>query len=291
MNYYDILGISRSASQDEIKKAFRKLAAKHHPDKGGDHKKFVEIKEAYETLSDPLKRTQYDNYGSSEQYRGFHDNSGFGSTYAHGFEDIIKDVFGQQAFSDMFRQGRKREHRDKNKSLNLNVELTLLEAFQGKKLLLEVPLPSGRKQIVDTRIPEGIESGMTVRLQGLGDDSLAYVPPGDILITVRVLDDKNYRREGIDLYTNLTVSVYDLILGSKVKVNHISGKSFELNIPAGTQPGTTFSMKGQGMPTVNKTGYGTLYVTVKGNVPKNINDKEKELIQQARNLYNTTKGE
>jgi len=280
-NYYDILGLSRTATEKEIKTAFRKLAAKHHPDKGGDHKKFVEIKEAYETLSDPQKRSQYDNYGSQEQYYGWNDNMGHGSTYAHGFEDVLRDHFGAQ-FSDIFGQRRKREVRDKNKSLNLNVEMTLEEAYNGKKLLLEVPLPSGRKQVVDTTIPAGIESGMTVRLSGLGDDSLAYVPPGDILITVRVIDNKDFRRDGADLYTNLTVSVYDLILGSKTKVNHISGKSFELTIPAGTQPGTTFSMRGQGMPVVNGKGIGTLYVTIKGRVPTNINDKHKELLEQVR---------
>jgi len=280
-NYYDILGISRNATEKEIKTAFRKLAAKHHPDKGGDHKKFVEIKEAYETLSDPHKRTQYDNYGSQEQYYGWNDNMGHGSTYAHGFDDILRDHFGAQ-FSDIFGQRRKREVRDKNKSLNLNLEISLKESYDGKKVMLEVPLPSGRKQVVDTTIPAGIESGMTVRLQGLGDDSLEYVPPGDILITVRVIDDKNFRREGADLYTNLTVSVYDLILGNKVKVNHISGKSFELNIPAGTQPNTTFSMRGQGMPVVNGRGIGTLYVTVKGLVPKNINEEHKNLITKAR---------
>jgi len=145
MNYYDVLGISRDASQKDIKTAFRKLAAKHHPDKGGDHQKFVEIKEAYETLNDPKKRSYYDNYGQNNAGgTGFDFRNGeeFGTPFGRGFDDIMADMFGSHGnFSDIF--GRRTSQR--NKTLNLNYTLTLEEAYEGKALMLEIPLPSGKK--------------------------------------------------------------------------------------------------------------------------------------------------
>jgi len=291
MNYYDVLGISRDANEKEIKTAFRKLAAKHHPDKGGDHKKFVEIKEAYETLNDPQKRAYYDNYGQNNAGgSGFDFRNGeqFGSQFGYGFDDIMADMFGQHSgFSDIF--GRRAQRtQQRNKTLNLNYTLTLEEAYKGKALMLEIPLPSGRKQTIDTQIPAGIEDGMTIRLSGLGDDSIRTIPPGDIMITCKIQKHPIFKRDGCDLYQDLNVSVYDLILGNKIEVQTLS-KNFMLTIPAGTQPGTTFSMKGHGMPIINAPGVGTMYVTIKGNVPKNINDNHKNLIEQARILTNTRK--
>lgn len=288
MNYYDVLGISRDASQKDIKTAFRKLAAKHHPDKGGDHQKFVEIKEAYETLNDPKKRSYYDNYGQNNAGgTGFDFRNGeeFGTPFGRGFDDIMADMFGSHGnFSDIF--GRRTSQR--NKTLNLNYTLTLEEAYKGKALMLEIPLPSGRKQTIDTQIPAGIEDGMTIRLSGLGDDSIRNIPSGDIMITCKVQKHPIFKRDGCDLYQDVTVSVYDLILGSKVEIQTLS-KNFILNIPAGTQPGTTFSMKGHGMPIVNAHGMGTMYVTIKGKVPKDINEHHKDLIERARILTNTRK--
>ena len=292
MDYYDVLGISRSATESEIRKAYKKQSMKHHPDRGGDEEEFKKVNEAYSTLKDPQKRAQYDNYGAGN-FGGdgfdFRQAEGFGSQYGYGFDDIVSEMFGQHSgFSDIF--GRRAQRtQQRNKSLNLNYKITLQEAYSGKELFLQVPLPSGRKQTIETTIPAGIESGQTIRLSGLGDDSIKQIPPGDILLTIHIDNHTTFKRDGCDLYQTITVSVYDLILGTKVKVDHVAGKSFDLNIPAGTQPGTTFSMKEQGMPILNAPGIGTMFVTIKGKVPKSLNEQHKDLIERARVLTNTRK--
>jgi len=287
MDYYDILGVSRTASDKEIKTAFRKLAAKHHPDKGGDSKKFVEIKEAYETLNDSKKRQMYDQFGTTDPQQAGFQQQGFG-----GFgdvNDIFAEMFGQEGnpFGSVF--GRRQQRSPKNKSLNLNYTVSLEDAYNGKDVYFEVPLPSGRKQTVETKIPAGIDHGQSIRLHGMGDNSISGIAAGDLIITVAVSKDSKFQRDGCDLYHNAEVSVYDLILGSKIQIPHFNNKSFMLNIPAGTQPGTTFSMKGHGMPIVNAPGIGTLFVTIKGIVPKSINEHHKDLIERARILTNTRK--
>ena len=282
MDYYDILGVSRSATDQELRKAYKAKSMKHHPDRGGSEEEFKKVNEAYSTLKDPQKKAMYDQYGTADpqqtgfQQQGFH--------FDGGFEDIFESFFGQRM--DPF--GRTRQRQPKNKTLNINYTLTLEEAYRGKNLYLEVPLPSGKKQALDFNIPAGIESGQTVRLSRLGDDSIKNIPPGDIMVTIRVNHDKRFKREGCDLYKTIQISVYDLILGCKVEIDHFD-KGFVLNIPAGTQPETTFSMKDLGMPIVNAPGVGTLYIKVKGTVPKNINEYHKDLIERARVLTNTRK--
>ena len=283
MDYYDVLGISRTATDSEIRKAYKAKSMKHHPDRGGDEEEFKKINEAYSTLKDPQKKQMYDTYGTADPQQagpqGFHFDGNMG-----GFEDIFESFFGQRM--DPF--GRRTQRQPKNKTLNINYNLTLEEAYKGKQLYLEVPLPSGRKQQLDFSIPAGIESGQTVRLSGLGDDSIKGIPAGDIMVTIRVDKDKRFRREGCDLYKTIQVSVYDLVLGCKVEIDHFD-KAFVLSIPAGTQPETTFSMQGLGMPIVNAPGVGTLYIKVKGTVPKGINEEHKALIEQVIALTNTRK--
>ena len=283
MDYYDVLGVSRNATDSEIRKAYNAKSMKHHPDRGGNEEEFKKVNEAYQTLKDPQKKSMYDTYGTADPQQagpqGFHFDGNMG-----GFEDIFESFFGQRM--DPF--GRRTQRQQRNKTLNLSYTLNLDEAYHGKQLYLEVPLPSGRKQTIDVFIPAGIESGQTVRLSGLGDDSIKSIPPGDIMVTVQVSKDKRFRREGCDLYKTIEVSVYDLILGCKVEIDHFD-KAFVLNIPAGTQPNTTFSMRGHGMPIVNAQGIGTLYIQVKGTVPKNINEHHKDLIEQVRTLTNTRK--
>ena len=286
MDYYDILGVSRSATDKDIRKAYKAKSMQHHPDRGGDEEKFKEINEAYSTLKDPQKKAMYDQYGTSDpqqagyQQQGFDFGAGFGN-----INDIFSEMFGQTM--DPF--GRRQSRQPRNKTLNINYKMTLEEAYAGKQLYLEIPLPSGKKQTIDAFIPAGIESGQTVRLNGLGDDSIRGIPPGDIMVTVQVTNDPRFRREGCDLYKTIPINVYELILGCKVEIDHFDNKAFILNIPAGTQPDTTFSMKGHGMPIVNAPGVGTLYIKVKGIVPKDINEHHKDLIERARILTKTRK--
>ena len=283
MNYYDVLGVSRGASEQEIRKAYKKMSMQHHPDRGGDEEEFKKVNEAYQVLKDPKKKSMYDQYGTVDPQQSNYQHQEFNFENMGGFEDIFESFFGQRM--DPF--GR-RQRQQRNKTLNLNYTLSLQEAYKGKDLYLEIPLPSGKKQKIDFKIPAGIESGQTIRLSGMGDDSLKHLPPGDIMVTITVQKDKNFKRDGCDLYKTIDVNVYDLILGNKIEIETLD-KSFMLNIPAGTQPGTTFSMKGHGMPIVNANGIGTLYITIKGIVPKQINEHHKDLIERARILTNTRK--
>jgi len=285
MDYYDTLGISRGASATEIKKAYKKQSMQHHPDRtGGDDSKFKEINEAYQVLKDPQKKQMYDQFGTADpQQQGFNYTGNMAD-----INEVFSQMFGQGGgpFGDMFGQQTRRQQR--NKTLNINYELTLEEAYKGKSIVFEVPLPSGRKQTIDTRMPPGIENGQSIKLRGLGDDSIKGVPPGDLTVTAKIKRDPRFNRDGCDLYKTISVTVYELILGCKVEIDHFD-KGFVLNIPAGTQPETTFSMKGLGMPIVNAPGIGTLYIKVKGTVPKNINEHHKDLIERARVLTKTRK--
>jgi|TARA_R110000764_G_scaffold213835_1_gene300206 curved DNA-binding protein len=284
MNYYDTLGISRGASATDIKKAYKKQSMQHHPDRtGGDDTKFKDINEAYQVLKDPQKKSMYDQYGTADpQQAGQHNMGDINEVFSQMFGG---DMSGQ--FGDMFGQ-RRQQRQQRNKTLNINYNLTLEDAYKGKSVVFEIPLPSGRKQTIDTRMPAGIDNGQSIKLRGLGDDSIPNVPPGDLTITARIAKDPRFVRTGCDLHKTIVLTVYELILGCKVEIEHFN-QGFLLNVPEGTQPGTVFSMKELGMPILNAPGLGTLYIKVKGTVPKNINDAHKDLIERARLLTKTRK--
>lgn len=286
MNYYDVLGVTRNASEKDIKNAFRKLAAKHHPDKGGDHKKFTELNEAYQTLTDPKKKQMYDQFGTADpQQAGFQQQgfSGFG-----GFEDIFSDLFAHGGADEevIFGPGgihRRSRRVPKNHNLRIDLQISLEQAYNGHKATITIPTGGGRgTRTIDVDVPRGINDGQTVRLRGLGDDSIKGVPPGDLHMFIRIGDYRGFKRDGFDLYYDLTISVFDLILGCKASVEHINGHTYQLNVPAGTQPETLLSMKGLGMPYLNASNTGTLYVKIKGQVPKDLTSEQLELITKMR---------
>jgi len=168
MDHYSTLGVDKNAGSDEIKRAYRKLASQHHPDKGGDKAKFQEIQAAYDTLSNPDKRAQYDNPQPQ-----FHGGGGFNGA-PPGFEDIFAQMFGggQHPFGNMFRQ----QQAPRNRTLNIQTSITLEDAFHGKDLIATLGLPSGRDQTIEVKIPAGIGDGTTLRLAGMGDDSVPNTP-------------------------------------------------------------------------------------------------------------------
>jgi curved DNA-binding protein len=185
MNYYETLGVKENADQDDIKKAYKKLAMKHHPDRGGDEKTFQSISQAYDTLGDAAKRQQYDN----EQLHRPHIHvrtGGFG-----GFEDIFGQAFsfGQQGGPwDPFSQGMR-----KNRDLNINCKVSFKDSFLGKQLEATYTLPSGKKQTVAINVPPGISHGQTIKYQGLGDDAHPNLQRGDLNVTVIVESDPLYQ--------------------------------------------------------------------------------------------------
>ena len=264
MDHYQTLGVDRNASQDDIKKAYRKMASQHHPDKGGDTEKFQEIQAAYATLSDENKRAEYDN----PQPQPFH-HSGF-SNVPPGFEDIFSQ-FG------MFR----RPPAPQNRTFNLQTSITLEDAFAGKNLIATIALPNGREQIAEVKIPAGVQDGTVLRLAEMGDDSVPNAPRGDIHLTVNVTAHQKFLRQGDDLITVVDVSCVDAMLGSKAIVESIDNKILEVTINPGTPHGQILSVPGYGMPKMNDNRFkGRLFVSVNITIPVNLTEKQKQLLKE-----------
>ena len=234
-DYYQTLGVQPNASPDEIKKAYRSLANKHHPDKGGDQARFKDISVAYDTLSNDQKKAEYDmmRQGGGPQVR-FHTG---------GMPDF-GDIFGQQnPFGAMF--GQQRGVR-RNRDLNLQCQISLLDSFQGKQLEANFKLPSGRNQTVVINVPSGVNHGETIRYQGLGDDSIPQLPRGNLNVTIVIEANPDYKREGDDLYTTVNINPIEAIIGCRKKVQTLSGTDLEIDIKAGTESGTEYAALGNG---------------------------------------------
>lgn len=271
MDYYKTLGVDKNASQDDIKKAYRKLASKYHPDRGGDTKLFQDLQAAYDTLSDPEKRKDYDN----PQPQGF-GNFGFSGMP----DDLFAQMFGGR--SGPFGMGGRTR---KNRTMNLKVQLTLKEVIHGKKVVGNIPLPSGREQSVEITIPRGLDNGDAIRYQGIGDDSIQGVPRGDLIITIEEIPDPRFTRQGSDLYMDKEVSIWDTILGTTVDVETPDDVKLQIKVAPGTQPGTTLSCKGYGVSKRNNDSRGNLYVRLKVTVPKNIDTGDLEIIKVLKKKY------
>jgi DnaJ-class molecular chaperone len=274
MDLYQILGVDRNASPDEIKRAYRKLASQHHPDKGGDTKKFQEIQTAYDTLSDPNKKAEYDN--PQPQFGGpggFHYHQG---GMPGGFEDIISQMFGGGG-GNPFAGFNQRVQRNRN--FNIQTTITLEEAFHGKDLIATIGLPTGREQLVEVKIPAGVHDGVVLRLAQMGDDSIPNVPRGDIHLTVSVAQHNKFQRQGDDLITSIDISCIDAMVGKKILVETIDNKTLELTINPGTQHGQLMGAAGYGMPKMSDNRFkGRMLVAVNIIVPKDLTDAQKQIL-------------
>ena len=272
-DYYQTLGVPRGAGQDEIKQAYRRLAAQHHPDRGGDTAAFQEVQAAYATLSDPEKRQQYDNPQPQFGGGGFH----FGGGVPPGFEDFFAHAFGNG--NPFFGQGFRQPQRNRN--LNLQTTITLEEAYLGKNLMANVGLPSGLEQVVEVKIPPGVRDGTVLRLAGMGDDTYNNAPRGDIHLTINIQPHHIYQRQGDDLLRTLTVSCFDAILGKTVKFDTLDGKTLEVNVAPGTQPGQTLAVQGYGMPYMaDPRMKGRLLLEINITIPTDLNQQQKDLVKQ-----------
>ncbi len=307
-DYYQTLGVGKTASQDEIKKAYRKLARKYHPDVNpGDtsaEDKFKDINEAYEVLSDPEKRQKYDQFGAQWQQfqRQGGQPGGFdwsqwsaqpgGGTYTRTVDpQEFEELFGQRAgFSDFFealfggmRRGRRggfggsefqQQQPRRGRNVDHPLDITLEEAFHGTQRVLE--WDDGRK--IEARIPPGVRTGSRVRLSGQSGSG------GDLYLNVTVLPHAIFEREGDDLKTNVQIDLYTALLGGTVKVSSLD-KTVDLKIPPETQNGKIFRLRGLGMPTLRDPGKrGDLYASVDVQLPQNLSDEEKGLLRQLREL-------
>ncbi len=271
MNYYETLGVSKNATPDEIKRAFRKLASQHHPDKGGDTQKFQEIQAAYDTLSNPEKRAAYDN--PQPQFNQF-------GGMPPGFEDVFNQMFNGGGFGDIFGR-RPQRPQARNRTLNLQTAISLEDAFLGKELTLSVILPTGREQLCEIKIPRGIQDGTTLRLAGMGDDTYPNIPRGDIHLTVKVMPHHAFLRQGDDLLKSIEIDAIDAILGKTSQIDTIGGKTLELKINPGTQPGQILAAHGYGMPNMNDNRFvGRLLLQVNIKIPIDVTEEQKNKLRE-----------
>lgn len=269
-DYYSILGIPRSSSDDEIKKAYRKAAMKHHPDRGGDEKTFKEIEEAYRVLSDPEKKSMIDQ-GIDPN---FHGQRG----HPNGFHDM-EDIFNAFGFNFNFGP---RHQVQKNKNLSINLNLTLEEAYTGMNKSLSISYPNGVDKVINVSIPPGVDNGMAIRYSGMGDHSIQHLPPGDLNILIRVQPHPKFAREGLNLLTDVNIDCFDAILGTDINLNTLDGRTLQVSIPPGTQPNTTLRIKNEGMRD-ERGNQGMLYVRVGIDIPKIIDPVKQQLLKQIKN--------
>ena len=252
-DYYQTLGVSETASADEIKKAYRSLANKHHPDKGGDQAKFKDISVAYDTLSNDQKRQEYDHQRRFPQGQQFHFHTGNG-----GFDPFAQMFGGGHPVGDIFGQMRGHPQQRRNRDLNIQCQISLLDSFTGKQVEANFQLPSGRNQTVVINIPEGIMNGETIRYNGLGDDSIPQMPRGNLNVTVIVQPNPKFERRGDDLYTNIELSPIEAMVGTRKTIQTLTGTKLEIDVRAGVETGVEFASNGNGFRNVSTGQKGRL---------------------------------
>jgi curved DNA-binding protein len=277
-NYYDILGVDEKATSADITKAFKDLAKKHHPDRGGDKDKFQEINEAHDTLKNSQKRHDYDTmrkFGSR--------STGGGGEHPFFNEDIFGDFFsgfgngdtGGFRFNFTGRDGDERIFRNVrnqprgNRNVQVRMAISIKEAMMHNEKTISYKLPSGREEFATVKIPAGVQHGVTFKFSGMGDDSIRNMPRGDLMVVMSVLDSDGYTRKGNDLFTDKTIDCFQAVRGHEFNLKTLDDKIIKVKVPAGTQPGTMLTLKGLGMP-VHKTLNirGNLYVKVHILIPQ-----------------------
>lgn len=268
-DYYSILGVNKTSNPEEIKKAYRKLAAQHHPDRGGDTQRFQQIQEAYDVLSDPEKRQQYDN--PQPEFRFHTGNMG-------GFDDI----FANFGFGGM---GRRQQMR-RNKNVTIPARMTLKEIFEGKDIVGSIRLPSGKDQALQIKIPRSVQNGDQIRYQGLGDDSIQGLPKGDLIVQIIELPDQRFSRDGPNLYTECNISVFDAVLGVTISVETINNSTLEINVPQGIQSGQMINCREHGLYlSTHKDHRGSMFVKINVITPTNITEADKQILEKLRQKY------
>ena len=262
MDYYKIFGIEKNASPEDIKKAYRKLASQHHPDKGGDTAKFQQIQEAYTILSDPQKKQQYDNSttnGFSSDHFGF-------ATPGFDVNDLFSQMFGQKRQQAGFKQ-----------LLRCQINVDLRDSYEGRNHNIFLRTDQDQHQLT-IQIPKGVSTGDRIKLDNV-------LPNSVLILEFNVQVDLKYDRKGNDLCSNHAISVLDLIAGTSFEFETMSGKTVQVHIKAGTQPYMQLKLKGFGMPVPNSDLYGDQIILLKPFIPDNIPSEVIESILKARINY------
>ncbi len=291
IDYYQVLGLTKNASADDIKKAYRKLARKHHPDLNPNdkeaHKTFQQINEANEVLSDPEKRKKYDQYGKdwqhSDQFEkarqsgggSYRSYPGGGQTGAEGFEEDDFSSFFSSMFGNQGSGSRGRQAKFRGQDYNASLQLSLGDAYTTRQQTLTV---NGKN--IRITIPAGVENRQVIKLKGHGAPGVNGGPAGDLYITFTIPNETNLKRSGNDLYMNAEIDLYTAVLGGDITIEPLSGK-LKLKVAPGTQNGAQVRLKGKGYPVYKTDGqFGDLYVVFAVKLPVNLTEKQKELFTQ-----------
>ncbi len=302
IDYYKVLEVDKSASQDDIKKAYRKLARKFHPDVNPNDNEakrhFQEVNEANEVLSDPEKRKKYDQYGENwkhadefekQKQQGYGGSAGQQGQYqyydggfsgadfeAGGFSDFFEQMFGTTAGGSRGRSGRSTRFRGQD--FNAELHLNLTDVYETKKHTITV---QGKN--IRLTIPAGVENGQTIKIAGYGGAGVNKGPNGDLYITFVITNNTSFKRLGNDLHTTADIDLYTAVLGGEVVIDTMSGK-VKMKVAEGTQNGAKVKLKGKGFPVYKQTGnFGDLYVTYRVKIPTHLTAKQKELFTQLSN--------
>jgi molecular chaperone DnaJ len=324
-DYYQILGVSRNASEKEIKQAYRRLARKHHPDLNPGDKsaeaKFKEINAAYEVLSNTEKRKKYDQFGEQWEYADQFAKAGGqervrwdfgkgGTNFEYGdlsgLGDIFSSLFGDSGIGSRMRRGSRR-----GQDIESTIEVTLDEAYHGSTRMMQLQTEepctacggtgrvgnrvcticngAGGKIIpkrLEVKIPAGVKDGSRIRIAGEGGPGLAGDSKGDLYLVVKVLSHKLFERKGDDLHTEVSVPLATAILGGEVRLPTLNG-NISLKIPPETQNGKVFRLAGKGMPQLGNSKYGSMFAKVKVVLPTNLTEEERKLFERLRSLRST----
>jgi DnaJ-class molecular chaperone len=247
MNYYDVLGVPTDASEGDIKKAFRKLASQHHPDKGGDTDKFQQLQEAYEILSDPDKRHQYDHPPRQGFSGNFHDHTTFA-------DDVFAQMFGAGQRGFQFRQQNVR-----NPDAMTNIMISMKDCFNGISKVLD--FGQGNSQTIN--IPPGTLPGTKIRINGLSPNiANPQAPPGDLIINIQVHREQGFDLDGPNLIHYAEIDAISAMVGCDIPIRHINGNTVKLKVPPGTQPGAKLRIRGMGLPIQGRAGLNADWYTI-----------------------------
>lgn len=287
-DYYKVLGVQKTASQDEIKKSYRKLAGKYHPDTNPDNpkaeEKFKDIGEAYEVLGNADNRGKYDRYGKDWKHV---QQQGRGSGQGANMEDIFGDDRG---FSDFFYQmfggagpggqrGRGQSRAQKGDDYKADINVSLEDVYEGRKRSIKID-----SKTLDVPVKAGMKDGKQLKVKGRGGPGRQGGPAGDLYLTLKIEEHKTFSRIGDDLKADLPIDLYTLILGGKAEVPTL-GKPVRIKITPETQPGKVIKLKGKGLPRdERKSTYGNLFVTLRATLPNNLSDEEKDSFQKLASL-------